>query len=199
MFRKGDRLLDQEQKIQTGESLFRYRDFTPIPLILLLLIFGKPTVLSATIGVLIIVFGELFRIYSVSFIGAVSRTRSESTGRQLVTGGPFAYVRNPLYIGNFFISIGFAVFSGSSWLILLTAILFAAQYHFIVVYEEANLSQKFGEEYDKYQRQTPSWFPAVWPRLDEIEWPREYSTALKSERRTLSAISILLLLLLAFA
>lgn len=191
--------MDREQKVRIGEWFFRYRDYTPIPLIILLLIIGSPSVLSSTLGLLVIVFGELFRIYSVGFIGTVSRTRSDSTGQSLVVRGPFAYIRNPLYVGNFFISIGFAIFSASLTLIVLTALLFAVQYYFIVRYEESILIQKFGEDYEKYRRQVPAWFPSQLPDLSKLDWPKEFSTALKSERRTLTTIIALLALLVAFA
>lgn len=191
--------MDQEQKVRIGAWFFRYRDFTPIPLIILLLLLGQPSVLSSTLGLLVIIFGELIRIYSVGFIGTVSRTRSNSTGQRLVMRGPFAYTRNPLYVGNFFISMGFAVFSASMLIITLTAALFAVQYYFIVRYEESILMQKFGDEYDRYRRRVPAWFPSEWPSLAKLDWPREYSTALRSEKRTLTTIFSLLALLVVLS
>ena len=103
--------LQEDSKVRIGEWFFKYRDYTPIPLIIALLFVNDPTVFSATIGLLAVVFGELFRIYTVAFIGTVSRTRSDSTGQKLVTNGPFGIVRNPLYVGNFFIVLGFALFA----------------------------------------------------------------------------------------
>ncbi|MFW7380967.1 MAG: methyltransferase family protein [Oligoflexus sp.] len=191
--------MDREQKVRIGEWFFRYRDYTPIPLIILLLIIGDPSVFSSTLGLLVIVIGELFRIYSVGFIGTVSRTRSESTGQRLVVRGPFAYVRNPLYVGNFFISMGFAIFAASPILIGLTALLFAVQYYFIVRYEETILTQKFGDDYEKYCRQVPAWFPSELPSLNKLDWPKEFSSALKSEKRTLTTIFALLALLVVFS
>jgi protein-S-isoprenylcysteine O-methyltransferase Ste14 len=188
---------DRNQQVRIGEKFFRYRDYTPVPLIILLLIFGEPTVFSSTLGLLCIMAGELFRIYSVSFIGTVSRTRSDSTGQKLVIRGPFAYVRNPLYVGNFFVSMGFAIFSAEFWLVVATAVLFAVQYYFIVRYEESILVQKFGQDYEQYIRRVPAWFPSEWPSLERLEWPREFSSALKSEKRTLTTIFALLILLVA--
>lgn len=191
--------MDRDQKVRIGEWFFRYRDYTPIPLIILLLFLGNPSVFSSTLGLLVIIFGELFRIYSVGFIGSVSRTRSDSTGQRLVVRGPFAYVRNPLYVGNFFISMGFAIFSASFTIMILTAVLFAVQYYFVIRYEESILTQKFGEEYEKYRRQVPAWIPSELPSLNKLDWPREFSSALKSEKRTLTAIFTLLAILVALA
>ncbi len=182
-----------------GSMLFQWRDYTPIPLILLALFFNGPTVLSATLGCISIAFGELFRIYSVAFIGGISRTRKGSLGGALVQEGPFAWVRNPLYVGNFFIAMGFAIFSGSFLVILLTGLLFAMQYHFIVQYEEGLLLKRFGESYLQYKYTVPPWIPASLPKCEDIPSPPVLGAALRSERRTLSAIVGILLLLIVFA
>ena len=187
-----------DSTVQIGKWFFKYRDYTPIPLIIILLIWSEPTVLSATLGVLAICFGELFRIYSVSFIGTISRTRSDSTGQKLVDSGPFAIVRNPLYVGNFFVSIGFAVFSGEFWIVVLTALLFAVQYYYIVKYEEANLMKIFGETYHDYRSRVPAFIPRMFPKLEAVQWPVEYSHAIKSEKSTLTTIFALLGLLVIF-
>jgi protein-S-isoprenylcysteine O-methyltransferase Ste14 len=179
-----------------GEMLFKLRDYTPIPLIIIMLMMADAGVLSVSLGMLLIFAGELLRIYSVAFIGSISRTRSDNTGAELIRTGPFAYTRNPLYIGNFLISFGFAVYSGSFIVMILTAALFAFQYHHIIAYEEVLLAGRFGADYDRYRQQVPRWFPSRLPSLDQIEWPGNFSPALRSEKRTLSAIGILMLALL---
>ena len=180
--------VDEMSAINIGSTLFRFRDYTPIPLILLLLLVSQPTVLTATLGLVMIFFGELIRIYSVAFIGSISRTRKGSLGDKLIKEGPFAYVRNPLYVGNFFISFGVSVFSGNIYLMFLTAALFAFQYFYIVSYEESLLSDKFGSEFDDYRREVPAWFPIRSFKLDAIAWPDSFSGALRSEKKTLLAI-----------
>lgn len=182
-------------KVGIGEWFFKYRDYTPIPLILLLLIFGRAGALTATLGLLMITFGELFRIYSVAFIGTVSRTRSHSTGQKLINTGPFAYVRNPLYVGNFGITAGFAIFGGVPWIFLLTVLLFCLQYFYVVRFEEDLLRGRFGEEYVEYTKTVPRWIPNHMPKLEEILWPDTFSPALKSEKRTLTTIFSLLILM----
>ncbi len=181
--------------IRIGEWFFKCRDYTPIPLIILLLIFSRATAFSATLGLILICFGELFRIYSVAFIGTVSRTRSHSTGQKLITSGPFSYVRNPLYVGNFGITAGIALLGANLWIFIATVILFCVQYYFIVRFEEDLLLERFGEEYAEFMRTTPRWMPARLPKLDQIEWPDNFSPSLKSEKHTLRTILILSLVL----
>ncbi len=185
----------RDLNVRIGEWFFKSRDYTPIPLILLLLVYGQPTALTATLGFMLINFGELFRIYSVAFIGTVSRTRSHSTGQKLITTGPFAFVRNPLYVGNFGITAGFALFGGVVWLFAATVVLFCVQYHFIVRFEENLLIDRFGQDYADFCRTTPRWVPQRLPKLEEIEWPDNFSASLKSEKRTLTTIFALLIIL----
>lgn len=180
-----------------GAKLFELRDYTPIPLIVLVLFTAEPSVRTATIGTLIAVFGELFRIYAVAFIGSVSRTRNTSSaGANLITTGPFAWMRNPLYVGNFFICLGIAIFSGVTWVIVLTVLLFGFQYYCIVKHEEGLLVEKFGREYEEYMQRVPAWVPARLPKLAEVEWPDTFSPALRSERRTLAAVALMLIALM---
>lgn len=171
-----------------GRKLFEWRDYTPIPLIVIHLIFADPTALSATLGLLSMLIGELIRIYSVAFIGSISRTRSDNLGAKLVSTGPFAYVRNPLYVGNFFITLGVSIFAGIAPLVALTVAAFAFQYTFIVKHEEHLLEQRFGQDYIQYCQNVPPWFPRQFPNLGQLEQPDEYAKALRSERRTLTAI-----------
>jgi protein-S-isoprenylcysteine O-methyltransferase Ste14 len=182
--------------VDIGEKLFEWRDYTPIPLIVLVLFTADPSVRSATLGTLLVVLGELIRVYSVAFIGMVSRTRNTGTaGASLITTGPFAHVRNPLYVGNFCITLGMAAYSGVTWLVLLTIVLFAFQYYCIVKHEERLLIARFGREYEDYMQRVPAWVPTRMPKLETLEWPESFSKALRSERRTLAAIALMLLAL----
>jgi hypothetical protein len=80
----------------------------------------------------------------------------------------------------------------------LTAIMFAVQYYFIVKYEESVLIEKFGETYQNYRQRVPAFVPVSLPSLEAIEWPKDYSHALQSEKRTLTTIVVLLALLAIF-
>jgi protein-S-isoprenylcysteine O-methyltransferase Ste14 len=174
--------------ISYGETLFRYRDITPVPLVILFGILSQPTLLSATMGTLIILLGEFFRVYSVAFIGPKSRTHGPVV-EQLVTTGPFRWVRNPLYIANGFILVGFSVYSAHSWLLILSLLFCVLQYGAIVAYEEQRLEETFGDEYRAYCQEVPAWIPK-----NQGPWVFDHITreslwmALKSEKRTLTGL-----------
>src|SRR5918995_6603826 len=96
-----------------GRSLFAQRSWLPLPLVAaLLLIPAESSIICSTYllwtGVLIVAAGEALRLWAVHHIGVISRTRSDRLG-PLVATGPFSVVRNPLYVGNTLLWVGFAV------------------------------------------------------------------------------------------
>jgi protein-S-isoprenylcysteine O-methyltransferase Ste14 len=108
------------------------------------------------LGFLAVLAGLGIRYWSVSYIGTISRTRAARFG-PLMSAGPFALVRNPLYVGNFLIWIGFAIESGLLWMLPVAWAVFALQYSAIVRFEEAALIRHFGESYEQYLRDVPRW------------------------------------------
>lgn len=184
------------QSTRIGEVFFQYRDYTPVPLILLMFFVSEASVFSAFLGTIVVLFGEWIRIIGVSYIGAISRTRKNQAGAALVTDGPYGLVRNPLYVGNFFMVCGIAIFTGVLWFFLLTVALFAAQYHFIVAYEEHFLEQKFPETFPEYKATVPRWLPKDFSQALSLDLGGlNLAMAFRSEKRTLlAAFSILAVL-----
>ena len=183
-----------------GGWLFRSRSWLPVPLVLLLLIgdwgrVGTPWIM-ASIGIALVVLGELMRVWAVRQIGVISRTRAGRLGR-LVTEGPFSLVRNPLYVGNLLLWTGFTVWSGKLWLLAVCWTIFLLQYSAIIRLEEGLLTERFGEEYTTYVARVPRW----WPKLtnlaaalrDRAHHP--WRDTLFSERGTLIAIAVISTLL----
>ena len=180
-----------------GEVLFKWRDYTPIPLILVALIFAKPTVLSLLGGFFVSLVGELFRLYSVAYIGTISRTRSYSNGK-LIQSGPFSGLRNPLYLGNLIICVGIGLSTLNPLVLGLIVALFYAQYIPIVAWEERKLTNIFGPEYLAYQALVPQrWFPSLRCLVSAKFWqkPEDWAPAWKSEKRTLLAFTSMFLAL----
>jgi protein-S-isoprenylcysteine O-methyltransferase Ste14 len=143
--------------------LFRRRTALPLPLAVAIL--ATPSTqtraVTATIlaGVALTLAGELVRLWGVSHIGVISRTRSDRLG-PLVDTGPFALVRNPLYLGNIALWTGFAFTAGLPWLAPIIVIVLGAVYHAIVRWEEMLLEERRGAEYRAYAARVPRWIPA---------------------------------------
>jgi protein-S-isoprenylcysteine O-methyltransferase Ste14 len=152
-----------------GGWLFRRRTVIPIPLALAVLLTperlaqGPAAVVAA--GVVLVVTGELLRLWGVRHIGAVSRTRSDRLG-PLVASGPFALIRNPLYVGNVALWVGFALSARLIWLAPLFVAILAVEYHAIVGWEEQLLDERLGERYRAYAAQVPRWLPNTFNRRD---------------------------------
>ena len=91
-------------------------------------------------------------------IGVISRTRSGRLG-PLVSTGPFAAVRNPLYIGNLLLWIGFTLGAGLVWVVPIVALLLGVEYHAIVRWEEGLLDARMGDVYREYAARVPRWIP----------------------------------------
>jgi len=87
-------------------KIFKYRSYTPIPFILLMLIFEDTSVASLIIGFAVLLLGEFFRLWGISYAGSETRTTDGVGGTYLVISGAFAHVRNPLYLGNMLMYLG---------------------------------------------------------------------------------------------
>jgi protein-S-isoprenylcysteine O-methyltransferase Ste14 len=173
---------EQSGAARIGAVLFRNRGWLPVPFLAVPLFApGHMSARNWVLGALLIVAGEAVRLAGVAAAGTVTRRRSRNVQR-LVTYGIFGWVRNPLYVGNFLIWIGFGVISGVWWFLPVAAVLFAVEYTFIVRYEEGVLESIFGREYLDYKTRTPRWFPQP-PKVRE-SGQHDWGEAWKSETST---------------
>jgi protein-S-isoprenylcysteine O-methyltransferase Ste14 len=131
----------------------------------------------------------------VHHLGVISRTRSDRLG-PLIDSGPFSIVRNPLYLGNILLWVGFAVSAQLLWLAPVVVLLLAFEYHAIVRWEEQLLAARIGAAYGDYTRRVPRWLPAMRaPSAAASEARFSWRDTLFSERGTLIAIGLGYLLL----
>lgn len=75
------------------------------------------------------------------------------------TTGPYAHVRNPIYLANTTMLAGVAVLSELVWFVPFVLVWCMVVYSFVVRREEAHLSSKFGGLYDEYFKAVPRWIP----------------------------------------
>ncbi|GAB4367255.1 MAG: hypothetical protein Kow0042_07770 [Calditrichia bacterium] len=177
------------------QFFFKYRGFTPVPLVLTVIYFARPTVESFLLGLLIMVVGESLRLWGVSYAGGATRTRNVGAPR-LVTAGPFSRVRNPLYLGNMIIYTGAALIANvwMPWLIFVVWIFFGIQYYLIVQLEEGKLSELFGEEYLEYKKRVPRFIPRFIPVTTGNQVKPDIPGAIRSEKSTFISFAVILLL-----
>jgi protein-S-isoprenylcysteine O-methyltransferase Ste14 len=179
-----------------GLFFFRYRSYIPIPFLLLLLAVEQPTSSSLALGVLIVLLGESIRIYSVGYAGLETRATADVGAPQLVTSGPYGITRNPIYVGNILIYLGFGIMSNVWWIPVLGFAWFLFQYTFIVKREEGFLSTTFGEAYREYTRNVPRFMPRLSPwKGKSTDQKLDLRMAIRSERRSFQSLGVTALLI----
>ena len=183
-----------------AKKFFNYRSYTPIPFLIWMFAFQRATVLSMVIGFLIALCGELIRLWGVSWAGSETRTTGGVGGTFLIISGPFAYVRNPLYVGNILLYTGFGIMSFATfpYLQIIALLFFFLQYYLIVKEEEAFLIEKFGKEFESYLQNVPRFFPRFPAyKVSNIEQPElNIKAGLKSEKRSMQAFLIVTIILI---
>ncbi|MGD0339047.1 MAG: isoprenylcysteine carboxylmethyltransferase family protein [Bacteroidota bacterium] len=180
--------------------LFTYRSYTPIPFLVVMVLWAHPTLGSLLGGFSLALFGETLRFWGVSIAGSETRTTGTVGASRLIVGGPFAYVRNPLYLGNIILYCGIGIMANTllPWLLIIAFVYFVFQYLMIVSSEEEYLAQNFGEEYTEYMRNVPRFIPRFVPWVSEQQKGQsaDIQRGLQSERRTLQAVALITLLLI---
>jgi len=181
-----------------GGWLFRQRTWLPLPLVAALLLIPAPLDAPGAplwiIGAFVVATGEAIRLWAVHHIGAISRTRSDRLG-PLVSSGPFAFIRNPLYVGNILLWAGFALSAQLVWFAPVALVLLALEYHAIVRWEEGLLTERTGEPYAQYVARVPRWLPS-WSSSPAPAAPSapaatfSWRQTLFSERGTFIAIGV---------
>ena len=112
---------------------------------------ARPTWLSLAWSLWVVVPGLWLRGYASGYV---------KKNAELTVGGPYAYTRNPLYLGSMLIAFGFAGASRSVWIFLLLAVLFALIYAPTIRSEEEFLRGNFSN-FSEYAKQVPRLFPRL--------------------------------------
>ena len=181
------------------QFFFKHRSYTPIPIGIMIVYFARPEPPYAYIGTLLLLTGETIRIWSISYAGGETRTRSVGA-KKLCSSGPYAFVRNPLYVGNMFMYVGIVFIAGAAniWLMIATTLaFFIIQYSLIIALEEEKLYELFGQEYQTYKNNVPAVFPRIlrWSG-SENQTSKGIIKSLRTEKRTLQNVFFILLLII---
>lgn len=155
-----------------GRFLFRYRSY--LPLILLLPFLWQLSSFhylgdSAAVDYYWLVFclvisaaGLGVRISTVGFVpvGTSGRNTKTQIAHCLNTSGWYSVCRNPLYLGNYIIGLGFAATLHDPVLVMAYTASLWLYYERIIAAEESFLAEEFGQEYRDWANRTPVIFPA---------------------------------------
>jgi len=150
-----------------GSLLFKYRSFTPLPLIVLVFAFFPPGTWPAiepwplVFGLILALAGEAIRVHSCGH-AAEGTSGRESTFRadDLNTSGFYSICRNPLYLGNLLLMGGILLVYANPWALLLGMSFLGLQYHFVILAEEYYLGNKYGAEFEAFRDSAPRLLPA---------------------------------------
>jgi protein-S-isoprenylcysteine O-methyltransferase Ste14 len=172
---------------------FRFRGGVWAVAFLFAWLVARPTLALLAVVTAFVAAGQMLRFWAAGYI----RTYRGEThaAASLATGGPYAFVRNPLYLGNGLIGLGLSLSSAPA-VVALFSLLFAVLYVVLIVpQEERFLSAAFGESYERYRQRTPRWIPAAWPAphrgAGRFDWQAAWSGEVHSAR--LHALCLVLL------
>ena len=101
-------------------------------------------------SLLLVGLGLALRAWAVAYAGHHTRSNTIEAP-QLVTDGPYAHVRNPIYLGTILLGLGMVGLLGNPWLLPIYIITLTALLVAIIPAEEAFLQRQFGEEYSRYR------------------------------------------------
>ena len=118
------------------------------------LVFAKPTAFSLMIGGGIALVGVAIRVWASGHIRKAS---------VLAVTGPYAYTRNPLYVGSLIMGVGFTVAANVWWLALVFLALFIGIYLPVMRVEAGDMRRIFGRDFDEYEREVPLLIPRFTP------------------------------------
>jgi protein-S-isoprenylcysteine O-methyltransferase Ste14 len=154
--------------------------------------FARPNEQSLLLSLILVVPGIALRAYASGYV---------KKNAELTVTGPYAYTRNPLYLGSMMIAFGFAAAARNLWITLALVVLFGTIYLPTILGEETYLITHF-LEFDEYARSVPRLLPRVspWVRQGETRGASQFSLALYSKHREYNSVlgsTILFLALIA--
>jgi len=136
-------------------------------------------------GVAVAALGEYWQLWAAAHL---------HKNVDVVKSGPYALLRNPMYLGRFFVGLGFVLLTWRWYFIAAYVLSFALYAQARVLGEEARLRGLFGEEYAAYCRAVNRWF--AWPRirLSDARW--SWAAVRRNHQLRVSAAVALMLVLL---
>ncbi len=145
----------------------------------LFLLLARPRPLTLIVGALVALPGLSLRAWAVGYL-----RKNEA----LATDGPYAYTRNPLYLGSFLIGLGFTIAAGRLILGAVFAALFLGIYVPVMRVEARTLAKLFGEHYQRYAKSVPLFLPQPSPYRDPAFQRKKFDVGLYRRYREYRAL-----------
>ncbi len=137
----------------------RFRQHLGILFLVILTVLGEPSENLLVPGIVLVALGELIRMWAS---GHIKKDKS------LATDGPYGFVRHPLYVGNFLISVGFLLAANVIWGYLVWLAFWALFYPVTIRAEDGKLHRLFGEDWERWNAKTRALIPRFTPYSGEI-------------------------------
>ena len=116
----------------------------------LFLFFAQPTARALIVGAIVALPGLALRAWASGHL---------KKNEALATTGPYAYTRNPLYLGSFVMGLGFTIAAGRPFLVLIFVMMILGIYLPVMRVEAETLSGLFGKKYARYASEVPLFLP----------------------------------------
>lgn len=147
---------EASERRSVGAVLFRYRGWVPVVPIAFALGLARYRPAGLATGLALMAAGEGLRLWAAAHLGRTARSARVRSGK-LVTTGPYAHTRHPLYLGNLALVAGFALASGAGWpwFSPAAAALYVALYRGHARREEAALARAFPAAFAAYRARVP--------------------------------------------
>ncbi len=154
------------------------------PLVIALLVVASSRE-NNKMGIGIIAIGSIIRVWAAGYL---------IKKNQLITAGPYRFIRNPLYFGSFLIGLGFCLMVNHPTLAICFTFLFLLVYFEQVSQEQIDLIRIYGKEYESYCQKVPGFYPRLFP--PGIEANGSFSWRQVWKNREYNAVAGVLFLLL---
>jgi protein-S-isoprenylcysteine O-methyltransferase Ste14 len=165
----------KEEMEKQGQWLFRRRSYLPLlllPVLLLALLdsgsveraFGAVVgTIWAAFSILVSLLGLAVRGLTIGYAqkGTSGRNTEQQKADALNTSGMYSIVRHPLYLGNFLVLLGMALFVAVWWFMIIAILAFWLYYERIMITEEGFLLGQFGDQYLEWSNRTPAFLPKL--------------------------------------
>jgi len=154
--------------------------------------FNYSDMITEVLGISFVLLGQIFRASARGF-----KSEHSHSGHELIQKGPYAFVRNPMYLGILLIGLGIALVLFKWWVVVLFLFVFFLRYVMLIFKEEKKLLAAFPAEYPAYMKSVPRIFPSARHILstDASEYLPLKISWIKKEIGSISAVLLVILAL----